>query len=62
MVCLLFPSQRVRIDPFADDLAVVVTAKYPEDVDIYAMKTLRAVKTWLERFGLTLTDAETEVV
>lgn len=37
---------------FADDLAVVVSTKHLEDVEVYAMETVRAVKSWLERSGL----------
>ena len=47
---------------FADDLAVVVAAKHPEDVEVYATETVRAVKSWLEKAGLTLADAKTEAV
>lgn len=39
---------------FADDLAVAVSTKHLEDVEVYAMETVRAVKSWLERVEFTL--------
>lgn len=45
---------------FADDRAVVVTSKRPEDVQVYATKTVRSVRSWLEGVELTLSDEKTE--
>lgn len=51
---LVLPIQEeATVIGFADDLAVVVTAKYLENVEVYVTKTLRVVKLWLEKAGLT---------
>lgn len=47
---------------FANDLAVTVTARYPEDVEVHVMETVRTIKSWLERAGLILAHKKTEVV
>lgn len=54
--------EEAAIDRFPDDLAVVVTTKYPEDVTIYAMEMVKAVKSWLEGSWLALADEKSEVV
>lgn len=47
-------SEEAMIDGFADDLAVFVTMKRLEHVEVYATKTVIAVKSWLKRAWLTL--------
>lgn len=44
----------------ADDQAAIVTSRYSEEVEVYATEIVRAVKSWLERIGLTLADAKME--
>lgn len=46
----------------ADDMAVAVIAKNLVDVEVYAMESVRAVKSWLKRSGLTLVDGGPESV
>lgn len=56
--CLLF-LRGATIVLFADDLAVVATAKHPEDIEVYAAETMRVVKFWLERGRLPFTNKKT---
>lgn len=37
-----------KVVGFMDDLAVVVKAKHPEDVGVYATETVRVLMSWLE--------------
>lgn len=64
MICLmerfLLTSLRTAIIGFADNLNIVVTANYPEDMD--ARETERGVKSWLERARLIFAYEKTEAV
>lgn len=55
---LAFPApEGTTIIAFAPHLAVVITAKYAEDVGIYGTETtVSAIKSCLEKSGLTLAD------
>lgn len=53
MFVLSLPEEATIVS-FAGDLAVVVTAKHPEDAKVYATETVKAIKSWLETTGLTL--------
>lgn len=47
---LVFPvPEEVTTIGFANDLAVVVTAKHREDEEVYVTETVRAVKSKLEK-------------
>lgn len=51
---LLFPvADEATLVSFADDLAIVIVAKFPEEVEVYATESAMAVKSWLEKTGLT---------
>lgn len=45
-----------------DCLSVVFTAQHPENVEVYGMETMRAVKFSLEIVGLALSDEKEETV
>lgn len=47
-----------------DGLIVVVAVKQPEDVEVFAMETTSAVRTWMEKawLRLTLTNEKMEAV
>lgn len=58
-----FPvTEEAPIIDFVVDLAVLVTAKHPEDVEVYATETVRVVMSWVERARLTLVAEKTKVV
>ena len=46
----------------ADDLAVVVVAKYLEEVELIANESVDIIRRWLDSVGLTLADHKTEVL
>lgn len=58
-VLVLPVREEAMIADFADDLAVVVTATHPEDVEV---RTVRTVNSWLERAGIILAVVKTEAV
>jgi len=47
---------------FADDVAVVVTAKYLHEAEALCSTAVAAVKDWLVTVGLQLADHKTEAV
>lgn len=53
-VLVLSVLEVVTIASFADDLTVVITAKYPKNIELYAMETVRLLKSWLEIVRLVL--------
>lgn len=55
------PSE-VKIIGFADDVALVVTAKYREEVVEVCTRTVRQVRQWLATVGLQLAEHKTEAV
>lgn len=59
---VLSVPREVRIVGFVNDPVEVVTAKQPDDIEVYVMKTIKVVKFWLERTGMTLADERTEAV
>ena len=61
-VLVLPVPKEATIIGFADDLAVVVVAKQPEDVEMYANETISAIKAWLEMVQLDLAEQKTEAV
>lgn len=40
----------------------VVAAKYPEDMEVYVAETVRVVKIWLQKDGLTMANEKTELM
>lgn len=52
--------EKATIISFTDDLAKVVIAKHSGE--LYAIKTEKAGKSWLDRVGRTLSDEKTQVV
>ena len=46
----------------ADDLAVLVVAKYLEEVQLIANQSVEIIRRWLDSVGLTLADHKTEVL
>lgn len=50
-----FP-EKVTIVGFIDNLAVIVSATDPKNMEIYAAETVIVIKTWLDKAGLTLAD------
>lgn len=61
MLILHAPEEPTFVD-FVDDLAVIVTAQYPKDMEVYAKETVISVKSWLETGRLTLVEKKTEMV
>lgn len=47
---------------YADDLAIVVTSKKEEELEVKVEETLRMVGRWLEEHGLTLAAERTEAI
>lgn len=47
---------------FADDIAVVVTAKHVDEVELIANETILKVMNWLESVGLKLAEQKTEAL
>lgn len=45
----MLPVSKAIIVGFEDNPAVIVTVKYSDDVEVYATKTARAIKTCLEK-------------
>lgn len=57
---LVFPIPRQpTIVGFADNFDVVVAAKYPEDVQAFALKIVREVNFWVETPEFTLAEEKT---
>lgn len=51
MLALFFLGEAIFVS-FSDDLALVVIAKYPKNVEVYAKETVRTDKTWLGKAKL----------
>lgn len=49
-------------DGSMDDLAAAVAAKHPKNVEVHATETMRAIKDWLEKDGLSLANNKAEAV
>ena len=47
---------------FADDLAIVVTAKHLDEVEMVASESVATVRRWINSAGLALADHKTEVL
>ena len=47
---------------FADDIAIVIRARFLDEVEMYANDTIRIIKDWLQKTGLELADHKTEAV
>src|ERR1700709_225241 len=58
---LALPSGACSVG-LADDLAVLVVAKYLEDVQLIANESVAIIREWLDSVGLTLADHKTEVL
>lgn len=54
--------QDVHIIGFADDIALVITAKHLPEVRDIATSSVNAVRTWLTAHGLMLAGQKTEAV
>ncbi|KAH8397354.1 hypothetical protein KR215_002886, partial [Drosophila sulfurigaster] len=54
--------ERVTIVGFADDVALVVTAKHLGDAELLCSAAVATVKDWLATVGLQLADHKTEAV
>ncbi len=52
----------VEIIGFADDIAIVVSAKHLDEIEMVANETISIVKNWLESVGLELAEHKTEAV
>lgn len=52
----------VHIVGFADDIAVVVTAKHLTEVELSANVVIERIKQWLENAGLSLAEHKTDAV
>lgn len=59
VLVLLFP-EAVMIIGFLNALVVVVTAMHPVEKDPNAMATVRVIKIWLERDGMTMVMTESQ--
>lgn len=56
----IFPvPDEATIVGFADELAMLVEIRHPEDVEVYSSKSVGTVKIWLEKAELTLTVRKT---
>lgn len=55
-VLVLSVPEEVTINSFADDLPIVATAKYPDDMEINATGIIRMMMCWLKKGVLTLAD------
>lgn len=54
--------EEASIIGFADDIAIVVCARFLDEVEMYANDTIRIIKSWLAEKGLKLADHKTEAV
>ena len=52
----------VEVVGFADDIAVVVTAKFTEEVTRIGNEAIETIRTWLDTVGLQLAEHKTEAV
>lgn len=59
MLVPLVPEESTIVG-FADDLAVFVTEKHPEEVQVYTTENMGAMSPQLARAGLTLADEKAE--
>lgn len=53
---------RAKLVGFADDIALVVVAKYTQEVVSVTNSSIKLVQSWLSRMGLTLAEHKTEAV
>ena len=51
-----------KIVGFADDIVIVVTAKYLDEVELIANESIATVKNWIESVGLALAEHKTEAL
>lgn len=61
-VLLLPIAEETTLSGFADDLAIVIIAKVPEDMEVYATEAGMAIRSWLEGAELSLAEEKTEAI
>lgn len=47
---------------FPDDVVVVIMFGHADEVEIYSSETIWTIESWLEDFGLKITEHKTEMV
>lgn len=52
----------VKLIAFADDVAVVITAKYLEEIEATFDSTFAGIQRWIRTVGLTQAEHKTEAV
>ena len=54
--------EEAKIVGFADDIVIVVTAKYLDEIEMIANESIAMVKKWIESVGLALAEHKTEAL